>query len=183
MHALVILAPGFEEIEAITVIDILRRAGNTVVTAGTVDGPITASRETKHLADKALGEALDQTYDVVILPGGNDGTANLAASPLVEKLLRDQLTAGRWVAAICAAPTVLVKHGLVPEGARIICHPAAQANVPDELLSRDSRVVVEPQLITSLAAGSAMEFAYAIVRKFNGAEALVSVEKGVCAGI
>ena len=180
MSALVFLAPGFEEIEGITVIDILRRAEIETLTAGLVPGPITAARQTKHLADTLLAE-VDPAHDfeVVVLPGGAEGAKHLAESPLVRDWLVRQRERGQWVAAICAAPTALLVHGWLRPEQRIISHPSVQAQFPAGQVQEAERVVVDGKLITSLAAGSAMEFAFEIVRQLRGAEAVAKVNLGV----
>jgi len=147
MSALVLLAPGFEEIEAITVIDILRRAEIETVVAGLVTNPIMAARQTRHLADIHLADVDPaREFEIVVLPGGAEGAKHLAESPLVHAWLVRQRERNQWVAAICAAPTALLTRGW---------------------------------LITSLAAGSAMEFAYAIVRQLRGADAVGKVNLSV----
>jgi len=179
--ALVILAPGFEEIEAITVIDILRRAEIKVTTAGTIGGPILASRGTRHLADSELDAVRDQIFDIVILPGGNEGTANLKADERVRDILSAQHASPRYIGAICAAPTALHAFGLIHREDGYTCHPAAREGMPAENLKPDERVVVSRKLITSQAAGTAMEFAYAIVRELLGQEKVEQVDAGVLA--
>lgn len=183
MHptALVLLAPGFEEIEAITVIDILRRADFEVTTAGTEGGPLKASRGTLHLADRELDAVRDEIFDIVILPGGVEGTANLKADDRVRDILSAQQASNRWVAAICAAPTALEAHGLLRREARYTCHPGAREGMPTANLRGEERVVVHGRLITSQAAGTAMEFAYAIVREMLGDEQVRRVDAGVLA--
>ncbi len=180
MSALVFLAPGFEEIEAITVIDILRRAEIETVTAGLVLGPITAARQTTHLADVALTE-LDpaREFELVVLPGGAEGARHLAESPLVRDWLVRQRARGQWVAAICAAPTALLVHGWLDPKTKIVCHPSVQAQFPAGQVQAAERVVVDGRLITSLAAGSAMEFAFEIVRQLRRPEAVAKVNQGV----
>lgn len=178
--ALVILAPGFEEIEGITAIDILRRAGIAVTVAGTVPGTIVASRHTRHLADVDVSEVVRDNFDVVVLPGGADGTAHLKIDERVHAVLERQVQANRWIAAICAAPTLLIHHGLLPE-AKLICHPSEQAKIPADRLVTDQRVVVSGKLITSLAAGSSVEFALEIVRQLLGEDAVAKVNGGLCA--
>jgi DJ-1 family protein len=182
MSALVFLAPGFEEIEAITVIDILRRAEIETVAAGLTTNPITASRQTRHLADIHLADVDPaRKFEIVVLPGGVEGARNMAASPLVRDWLFRQRERGQWVAAICAAPTALQAHGFLPENTRLISHPSVQDQFPDMKMQHAKRVVVEKNLITSLAAGSAMEFAFEIVRQLRGSEAIDKVNLGVCA--
>jgi putative intracellular protease/amidase len=111
MSALVFLAPGFEEIEGITVIDILRRAEIETVVAGLVTNPIMAARQTRHLAEVHLADVDPaREFEVVVLPGGAEGAKRLAESPLVRDWLFRQRERGQWVAAICAAPTALLAH-------------------------------------------------------------------------
>jgi 4-methyl-5(b-hydroxyethyl)-thiazole monophosphate biosynthesis len=181
--ALVILAPGFEEIEAITVIDVLRRAQFDVITAGTMSGPLVASRQTRHLADTDIDQVRDTDFDIVILPGGGEGTANLKKDARVHDILKQQKKKLGWIGAICAAPTVLHEHGLLDPEQKLICHPGEQKNIPAEKLQAGQRVVVSGKLITSLAAGSAMEFAYAIIEQLAGPETVRKVNEGICARI
>jgi 4-methyl-5(b-hydroxyethyl)-thiazole monophosphate biosynthesis len=178
----IFLAPGFEEIEAITPIDILRRASMTVTSMGTVKGSIMASRQTTHLADCFIEEGVDRSWDLLILPGGVEGTANLLKNPLVERMVRRQHGEGKWIAAICAAPTILEAWGLLNER-EFTSHPSVQGSLQSEGLRGEKRVVVSGRLITGLAAGSAMEFSYEIVRQLLGEEKLREVEKGVCSGL
>ena len=182
MSALVLLAPGFEEIEAITIIDILRRAEIETVAAGLTTNPIPASRHTRHLADIHLADVdPGRTFEIVVLPGGVEGAKNLAASSLVRDWLFRQRERGQWVGAICAAPTALQAHGFLDEGTRLICHPSVQSRFPETPVQIASRVVVEKNLITGLAAGAAMEFAFEIVRQLRGPEAVDKINEGVCA--
>jgi DJ-1 family protein len=180
MSALVFLAPGFEEIEAITVIDVLRRAEIETVVAGLTLGPVTAARQTQHLADVFLPEVdFAREFEIVVLPGGAEGAKRLGESPLVRDWLLRQRERDQWVAAICAAPTALQAHGwLLPEQ-KVVSHPSVQAQFSAGQMQAGSRVVVDGKLITSLAAGSAMEFAFTIVRCLRGPEAVAKVNQGV----
>jgi DJ-1 family protein len=184
MSALVFLAPGFEEIEAITVIDILRRGEIETVVAGLTPNPILASRQTRHLADVHLADVDPaRPFEIVVLPGGVEGAKNLAASPLVRDWLFRQRERGQWVAALCAAPTALQAHGFLEEKTKLIAHPSVQGQFSEQAVQKALRVVVEKNLITSLAAGSAMEFAFEILRQLRGSEAVDKVNLGVCAVI
>lgn len=180
MSALVFLAPGFEEIEGITVIDILRRAEIDTVVAGLAPNPISAARQTKHLADVRL-EDVDpaRKFEIVVLPGGTEGAKCLAESPLVRDWLARQRERDQWVAAICAAPTALLAHGWLRPEHKIVSHPSVHAQFPAGQIQDGRRVVVDGKLITSLAAGSAMEFAYEIVRQLRGSDAVSKVNQGV----
>ncbi|HSI86801.1 MAG TPA: DJ-1 family glyoxalase III [Candidatus Methylacidiphilales bacterium] len=179
--ALVLLATGFEEIEAITTIDVLRRADMDVTVAGLTYGPIIAARKTAHMPDVLLQDVIHQNFDVVVLPGGNEGTANLKDDARVKDLLFRQKAEHRWVAAICAAPTILVAHEWLDLGQKLIGHPSTHKLLPSGSLLSSARVVVDGRLITSLAAGSAMEFAYTIVANLLGPDAVRAVDAGVCA--
>jgi protein deglycase len=182
MSALVFLAPGFEEIEGITVIDILRRAEIETVLAGLVMNPISASRQTRHLAEVHIADVdPKREFEVVVLPGGAEGAKHLAASPLVRDWLVRQRERDQWVAAICAAPTALLAHGWLKPEQKIVAHPSVQNQFPAGQVQADKRVVVDGKLITSLAAGSAMEFAFEIVRQLRGNDAVTKMNQGVCA--
>jgi len=180
MSALVLLAPGFEEIEAITVIDILRRAEIETTVAGLTTNPIPASRHTRHLADIHLADVDPaKEFEVVVLPGGTDGSKRLAESKLVGDWLFRQRERDQWVAAICAAPTALLAHGWLRPDHKIISHPAVHAEFPAGQIQESKRVVVDGKLITSMAAGSAMEWAYEIVRQLRGSDAVRTINQGV----
>jgi DJ-1 family protein len=184
MSALVILAPGFEEIEAITVIDILRRAEIETIVAGITTNPITASRGTRHLAEVHLSDVPPEAdFEIVILPGGVEGAKNLGQSPLVRDWLLRQRERHHWVAALCAAPVALMVLGWLRPEQKIIAHPSVQDRFPAAQVQRDKRVVVDGRLITSLGAGSAMEFAFEIVRQLRGANAVAKVNEGVRAAL
>jgi 4-methyl-5(b-hydroxyethyl)-thiazole monophosphate biosynthesis len=178
--ALVVLAPGFEEIEGITCVDVLRRAGWEVTTAGTMPGIIFASRKTKHLPDCDLNEVLEQVFDVVVLPGGAEGTVNLFHDARVKALLEEQVEQDRWIAAICAAPQLLLWHGFWPER-KLTLHPSCVKEAGLERILIGPRVVVDGKLITSIAAGSAMEFALTILYCLEGPERVQEVNQGLCA--
>ena len=104
---LVLLAPGFEEIETITVVDILRRAGAKVTLAGTEQGPLVGSRGINVLSDDLLENVLEKEFDLIVLPGGQPGTDNLKNDVRVSQLLNKMDSLGKNIAAICAAPLVL----------------------------------------------------------------------------
>jgi protein deglycase len=184
MSALVFLAPGFEEIEAITVIDILRRAEVETVVAGLVTNPIMAARHTRHLAEVHLADVDPaRNFEVVVLPGGAAGAKHLGESRLVREWLVRQRERGQWVAAICAAPTALQAHGWLQPEQKIIAHPSVHTRFPAGQIQDGKRVAVDGKLITSLAAGSAMEFAYEIIRQLRGTEAVSRVDQGVRAAV
>src|ERR1043165_9690892 len=152
---LVILPEGFEEIEAATPIDLLRRAGTEVTTAALAEGIHVSGRcgITLH-ADTTLASVETRLFDCLFLPGG-PGVKNLRADPRVKPLVLRHHEAGKWIAAICAAPTVLHDAGLL-NGRRYTAHFSV-ANELTQILANE-RVVVDSQLITSRGAGTALDF-------------------------
>ena len=176
---LVPLAPGFEEIEAITVVDILRRAGVEVIVAGTQSGPIEASRKTKHLADCTLDEVRAEDFDMIILPGGQPGTTNLRKDSRIQKIVQTLASKNRYVAAICAAPVALSAFGLLKDRV-VTSHPNVRSEISAAKIS-DDRVVIDGHVVTSQSAGTAMEFAFKLVEILCGPEKAAEVNRGVLA--
>jgi len=178
---LVPLAPGFEEIEAITVIDILRRAGVDVVVAGTQSGPIEASRKTRHVPDCTLDDVHAGDFDMIVLPGGQPGTNNLRNDPRIKQIVETLQAKNRRIAAICAAPSVLSAYGIL-KGRTATSHPSVRTEVAAGAKEiSDHRVVVDGPIVTSQAAGTAMEFAFALVEILCGADKAAEVNRGVLA--
>jgi protein DJ-1 len=174
VRVLVLLAPGAEEMETVIVVDVLRRAAVEVTVAGLQGaGPVTCSRQVKLLPDVALDSARGP-FDAVVLPGGAQGAEALAASPKVLDLLREQEEAGRWIAAICAAPIVLVAAN-VAGGQALTSHPSVKARVEGHGRYSEERVVRSGKLITSRGPGTAFEFALAIVEELMGTDAAKKV--------
>ncbi len=178
-RVLVPLAQGCEELEAVTIIDLLRRAAVDVVTAGLDNRPVTASRGTLLIADTRLEDVLEQTFDMIVLPGGLPGADHLAADPRIIALLRSQHAAGRFTAAICAAPKVLARAGLL-DGRSATAYPGAvdPAAYPTVDFS-DAAVVVDGTLVTSRGPGTAMDFALQLIELLLGRESRDQVERGL----
>lgn len=179
---LVPVAPGFEEIEMIVPVDVWRRARWQVTVAGLNGGePIRASRETLHLPDAPLDEVLDQAWDLIYLPGGRPGADYLRDhTPLIRRLqAHDQ--SGGWLAAICAAPIVLDRAGLL-DGRSFTCHPSAIGEISSSQRS-DSRLVTDGKLITGVAAGAAMELALAVLNAIAGPARVAEVNQGLLAPV
>lgn len=175
-RVLIPLADGCEELEAVTLIDLLRRAGVEVVTAGLGDGAVTASRGTRLVPDTTLDEAMSETFDMVVLPGGLPGADHLDADPRIHELLRSQVDQDRAVAAICAAPKVLASSRLL-DGRKATCYPGC-INAEDygEVVFTGSPVEVDGPVITSRGPGTAMDFALALIERLEGHEVRVGVE-------
>lgn len=167
--ALVILAEGAEEMEAIISIDILRRAGIEVTVAGLLGkDPVKCSRKVVVTPDKALSEVKEHTFDVVILPGGMPGSNSLAASDTVGTILRDHYASGRYIAAICAAPIALESHNIAP-GILLTSHPCVkQKLVESGYKYSEDRVVATDRVVTSRGPGTAFEFALKLVELLVG---------------
>jgi 4-methyl-5(b-hydroxyethyl)-thiazole monophosphate biosynthesis len=155
------LAPGFEEIEAVTVIDVLRRAGVRVVVAGTEPGPIRGSHEITIVPDTTVDAVDAEALDMIALPGGMPGTTNLRDSAAVRALLARVAARGRYTTAICAAPIVLAAEGLLA-GRRATSHPSVRAQI--EARYEEVPVVEDGTVVTSRGAGTAMAFALHLVR-------------------
>ena len=180
-RVLVPLAPGFEEIEAITVIDILRRAGVTVTVAGTQPGPIEASRKTKHLPDCTLDEVHPEDFDLLVLPGGQPGTTHLRHDARLRQIIATLNNRQCLLAAICAAPTVLGDAGVLA-GRTVTGHPSVRTELATQAGQvSTARVVVDGRIITSQSAGSAMEFAFKLVEILCGPAQAAEVNQGVLA--
>lgn len=163
---LVLLAQGFEEIEAITPIDLLRRAGAKVTVATLKEDRATGAHGITIVSDTTLEKLGDQLFDCVVLPGGGEGAENLAASAAVLKKVIQVAQEG-VVAAICAAPAVVLgKTGLL-EGKKVTGYPTTEELV-EELVFEEEAVVVDGDLITAKGPAFAVDFALAIIAKLFG---------------
>ncbi|MBI1282899.1 MAG: DJ-1 family protein [Thiobacillus sp.] len=171
---LVPLADGCEELEAVTIIDLLRRAGIEVVTAGLKPGIVLASRGVQLVPDLSLDVALQDDYDMVVLPGGMPGASHLKADVRIIALLKKMAAAQKFTAAICAAPMVLAEAGIL-DGKRATCYPGSLDARPAVTLSSEA-VVRDGKVLTSRGPGTAMDFALALVEALAGAEKRQQVE-------
>lgn len=178
---LIPLAQGFEEIEALAVVDILRRAGIEVILAGTTDNPIEGRNKIKVLADAPLDSVKDQDFDMIVLPGGAVGTENLKKDARVKEIIERLYKKDRFITAICAAPTVLSAIGITA-GRTVTSHPTVRTKLGKEKIS-DERVVTDNKIITSQGPGTAIEFAFKLVEALLGKEKAAEVNKGVLARI
>lgn len=173
---LIPLAQGCEELEAVTLIDLLRRAGIEVITAGLDDQPVRGSRGTVLVPDTTLDAVLDRPFDMIVLPGGLPGADHLNEDPRIHRLLRDMHDAGRYTAAICAAPRVLANAGLL-QGRRATSYPGVlYENLVEGLEYSTDPVVRDDRIITSRGPGSAMDFALALIEILAGADRRREVE-------
>ncbi len=167
IRALVLLAEGSEEMEAVIPMDLFRRAKWEVVAAGLQPGPVTAARRTKLVPDAALDDIWTDEFDVLVVPGGANGVKHMRADPRVPKLARQFHDAGKFVGAICAGPLVLLDAGIL-KGQRITCYPAEKAAFAGVVQWVDAAVVVDGKVITGQGAGSAFPFALKIIEHLAG---------------
>jgi len=178
--ALLILAEGAEEMEAVITADVLRRAGIEVTVAGlNGPGPVKCSRNIGIVPDAALADVKGSTFDIIILPGGLGGTNALRASQSVKELLQAQEKSGKLIGAICAAPAALKEHGIAV-GKNLTSHPCMAKEFTDGTYTyHEDRVVEDGTLITSRGPGTAFEFALAIATRLVGKEKVAEISPGM----
>jgi len=176
---LVPLAEGFEEIEAITIIDLLRRADIAVSTASLGNTAVKAAHGITVHADTTLDEALKQDYDMVVLPGGMPGSENLDQDKRVHGVLHKMAESGKLVAAICAAPKVLGNAGLL-KGKHATSYPGFldKMNLPGVTYT-GAPVQCDGKIITGRGPGTAMDFSLSLIEALAGKDKRDSVEKGL----
>lgn len=164
---LVPIADGSEEIETACIVDVLRRAEADVTVASVNKLQVTASRGMKLVADKLISECVQNTYDLIVLPGGMPGAENLRDSKELAEMLKRQQNDGRLYAAICASPAVVLHHHGLLARRKATAYPGF-AEKFENTEAIDSRVVVDGNCITSRAPGTAMEFALKLVEILYG---------------
>ena len=171
------LAPGFEEIEAMTIIDVLRRAGHDAFIAGTVAGPIQGAHGVTVTPDGHIEDVDQSALKMVVLPGGLPGATNLRDCPAVIELLRKVHAAGGIAAAMCAAPMALGKAGLAA-GRKVTCYPGFEEHLTGGTCVTD-RVVADDRVITSRGPGTALEFALALVAHLGAPDTAKALHEGM----
>ncbi len=176
---IVFLANGTEEVEALTPVDMLRRAGAEVTFAGVPEMLLTCSHGVKITADKAARDCVGEEYDMVVLPGGMPGTLNLGADASVKKITEAAFAAGKFVAAICAAPSVLGGWGMLA-GKKATCYPGFEDKLTGACVVKE-KSVRDGNVITACGAGAAMEFALMLVSALYGEEKSENLRKAVLA--
>jgi len=176
---LVPVTDGFEEIETVTIVDILRRAGVSVTLAGLQAGPLKGSRGVQILADAFIDEVKDDEFDLLVLPGGQPGVDNLRKDPRILEILRNRDRNKQMIGAICAAPLALRDAGIT-QGRRLTSHPSIEKEFSESRYSLD-RVIVDGNFVTSRAAGTSIEFALKLVEILVGPEKACEIAKAVLA--
>lgn len=177
-QALIFLAPGYEEVEMLTVVDLLRRSHVTIDMVSITDSlEVTSSHNVTIKADKLFEEADFDEAKMIILPGGIPGTPNLLAyKPLTDKI-REFAAQGKWLSAVCAAPTIYDELGLF-QGRKATCYPTFAKKLTNAAYVKQP-VVVDDIFITSRGAGTTIEFAAAIIERFSGEAAAKEVLQAI----
>jgi len=179
MKVVVPLADGFEEIEFTTIVDILRRAGIEVTVAGLKEGVTEGARGVKVIPDTSIDKVNAADFDAIALPGGFPGFVNLGNDERVLTLVTEMHRKDKYVTAICGAPMVLDKAGIL-KGRKATCHPG-EKNVLKDACHVDERVVVDGKLITSQGPGTAMEFSLKLTEVLAGKDKAQEVGKATLA--
>jgi len=174
MRALVILADGFEDIEAFAVIDVLRRAGIDVVTCGLMTTSVESMSRARVTADKKLSEIAEKDFDALILPGG-PGHRHLLNSNAIIKMIKEFDENKKLIAAICASPAVLAKAGILDDKIATI-YPGMENQLPKP---RDAKVIVAENVVTSRSPGTAIEFALKLAEIMAGKNTAQKIRAGL----
>jgi len=175
-RVLVPLAQGCEDLEAVTLVDVLRRGGLEVVTASLDGQPVRGARGMVFTADAPLDAVKGQDFDLVALPGGQPGTENLRQDGRITDLLQRHAARGAWLAAVCAAPSVLGAAGLL-KGRRATSYPGALDAGDHGAELVDAPLVLDGRLLTGRSAGTAMDFALELVELLMGRPRRMDVEE------
>jgi 4-methyl-5(b-hydroxyethyl)-thiazole monophosphate biosynthesis len=169
------MADGFEEVEAITVADLLSRGGIPVETVSVVKREeVTGAHGIRVIADILYEDADHEKCEMIVLPGGGDGARRLLAHESVERQLADFAGKGKWIAAICAAPMILSRHGLLA-GREATIYRGMEAELKDARY-RDEDVVVSGNIITSRGPGTAMSFSLKLIEILRGEKTAAQVK-------
>lgn len=162
-RVVVILADGFEEVEAMAIVDVLRRADIDTVTAGLHEGPVVSARKVKVIPDTVIDSVRSDDFDMIVLPGGQPGTDNLNADNRVKELLRSFSQKGKLTGAICAAPFVLANAGVL-QGKHATSFPSYKDRL-GSVIYEEKTVVEDGNIVTSRGPGTALSFGLAIVAR------------------
>lgn len=177
-EVLVPIADGTEELEAVAIVDILRRAGLAVTIASVDEEDVTMSRGIRIDADTLIEHCTDMSYDLIVLPGGSEGARKLRSSTHLEKILKRQAGQGRMYAAICASPAIVLKHHGLLDGHKATCHPEFVGELENKK-HVEERVVVDRNVVTSRGPGTAVEFALKLVELLEGKEKADSIAEAM----
>lgn len=169
-HVLVPLAQGCEELEAITITDLLTRAGINVTTCGLDERPVKASRGITIIPDTSIDKVQNISFDLIVLPGGLPGADHLRDNTQLQTLIKKQAKANKYMAAICAAPKALAAAGIL-QGKTATSFPGVLASLSDDSITiTENAVEIDGNIVTSRSAGTAMEFALSLIELLEGKE-------------
>ncbi len=167
-HVLVPLAQGCEELEAITITDLLVRAGITVTTCGLDENPVKASRGITIIPDTCIDKVLNESFDLIVLPGGLPGADHLRDNQSLQTLIKKQASENKYLAAICAAPKALAEAGVL-QGKKATGFPGVLAALQDNSITITGNAVeIDGNIITSRGPGTAMDFALTLIELLKG---------------
>jgi len=173
------LARGFEEIEAVSLIDVMRRGGIEVVVAGVNEELVTGANGITVKADTDIKYVIADDLDMIVLPGGWEGTHVLAENETVQELLREMKAKDKIVGAICAAPFALKQAGVL--NPHYTCYPSVEEQIGTEGYTDKEKVVIDGNVMTSRGPGTAICFGLAIVKKLVGEETYQELREGLLA--
>jgi 4-methyl-5(b-hydroxyethyl)-thiazole monophosphate biosynthesis len=177
MTVVVLFADGFEEIEAVTIVDVLRRAEIEVLMTGIAGDSVTGANGITVAMDREICDISIDAVDALVLPGGIPGSNNLADSAAVRELVQAATAAGKHVGAICAAPIVLGAADLAA-GRQVTCYPGFEGQVTGATCT-GARVQIDGKLITGKGPGAALEFALALVAEFGQPDTAAALREGM----
>lgn len=176
-HVLVPLAQGCEELEAITITDLLVRAGIKVTTCSLDEQPVKASRGATLIADTLIDKVKNQSFDLIVLPGGLPGADHLRDNPILQSMIKKQAAENKYLAAICAAPRALAEAGVL-DGKTATSFPGVLAALGnDRITISDKAVEIDGNIITSRGPGTAMAFALSLIELLAGREKRIEVDR------
>jgi len=175
---LVAIADGTEELEAVTIIDVLRRAEAEVTVASVGAQQVTASRGVNLVADAVISDCVGKVYDLIVLPGGMPGAEHLRDSSELTEILKDQASTGRLYAAICASPAVVLKHHNLLGNKKATCYPSLLSDLDN---AQQEKVVVDGNCITSQGPATALEFSLKLVVLLFGQQKADEVARAMLA--
>ncbi len=175
----VLLANGFEQVEMLTPVDMMRRAGVSVATVGVYSMSVKSSHGVELSADIPLSEVSLGDMELLMLPGGQPGVDNLWESEEVRELVKKAYESGKNIAAICAAPMILARLGIL-DGREAVCYPACSPELSKARFLPNCGVAKDGKIITGRACGDSFEFAFAIVEELCGKDAADKIKKAIC---
>jgi len=181
IRILIPLAKGFEEIEAVSLIDVLRRAEIEVTIAGVGEKLALGAQGISIQTDAVIADVKSDDFDMIVLPGGWDGTHTLANDADVQRLLQEMKAKDKMIGAICAAPFALNKAGVLNQN--YTCYPSIENEIRLEGYSADQKVVIDGNVMTSQGPATAMCFALTIVEKLKGFEVAQALRKDLLADL